>query len=289
MIEVRDGHCEGRSEHQPRRDVSGHLVHGARGVEVARTQGLDDGRYVEIAGMIVDVGVSEIQTHCVASMLFDQRQQPVFDFGIGLVPSDLDMQAVALDERSAQAVGIGVEFGQGNPLRTQEATAQYMLPVAPNPPDALSLHEKLEPAGSLAKRTRAMQDSLSDFTGRIRHPDQILAAFHPTSNRGSTYGTPWRILAFIAWVRLERRPLQSRPLIEEARFQGRERRSGFVRSKASSAPNTTPGARSTSSAGPNSGDCFTSDIRVDYGRPESCMIDREALSRRVAETPLGTD
>ena len=72
-------------------------------------------------------------------MLVEDRQEALLDLGEGLVPADLDEDAVPLDQRAAQPVRVLVELLQGRALRADVAVAEHVVAVAADADDLLAV------------------------------------------------------------------------------------------------------------------------------------------------------
>jgi hypothetical protein len=160
-VHVRHRHREPGAEHQPRRDLLGHLVDGARGVDVLRAERLHQHAPVEHVAEAVRARVADVGGDRVAAVLLEQRHQAAVDLLERLVPGRLHELAVAADERRGQAVGVLVERPQARALGADEALREDVGVVAADRLDRVPVEAQLEPAGGLTERARRICGALS--------------------------------------------------------------------------------------------------------------------------------
>ena len=130
MVEVRDRERDGVAEHQPQRDVLGHLVQGAGRVELPGAKALDDQGHVQSAGDRVCVGVADVDRHRLATVVAQYRATAVRRGLEGLVPAHLDQFAVPPHHRGAEPVRVAVEGSEAGALGADEAGAEDVFPIA---------------------------------------------------------------------------------------------------------------------------------------------------------------
>ena len=115
----------------PEANCFGVLVDRGGGVDVARSERLEEHAAVEHRGEVVGRRVADVDAHGVAPVLAQDRRQPLVDLREGLVPADgLEVPARGAAHRGAQAVGILVQGLQRHALGAEEAVREDVLGVA---------------------------------------------------------------------------------------------------------------------------------------------------------------
>lgn len=105
---------------------------------------------------LVGRGVTHSHGCGVAAMGCHQRGKAAIDFGIGFFPGGGLKHAIALDERSAQAVRVVVQVFQSNGLGADVARAQHVGIVAPDAADLAPFKLDLQPAASFTQGANAV-------------------------------------------------------------------------------------------------------------------------------------
>jgi len=117
----------------------------------------------------VGVGVAEVHGHRVAPVLLEDRQQPAFDLGEGLLPRGRVPLAVALHEGGPEPVGILVQLLEGRPLRADEAGAEDVGAVAADALDGLVDQGDLQATARLAEGAGAVRGAGGGREVSLRH------------------------------------------------------------------------------------------------------------------------
>ncbi len=204
------GHRDGEAgaEHQRGGRLLGELVDRARGEPVDSAEGPQEGRQVERARHVVDVGVAEEDPDGVGSVLRDHLGETDANDLERLIPRrghEIAGVRVA-DERRAEAIGVGVQLADQRPLGADEAVAEDVVGVAADAGDGAVLDRDDESAGGLAQGTDVEMFAHSGDTS-------------PTTIRG---WTPWRFS-------IDPPPASQVPWRRSARTSGTRRRGTRVK------------------------------------------------------------
>ena len=149
-VQVGHRHAQPAAEHEPGRDLLGHLVDGRGRVEVLRAQRLEQRAAVDRSREGVRGGVAQVHGDGVVAAGLAHRPEPLVDDREGLVPGGL----ATVNQRHAQPVGVLVQGLERDPLRAQEPVREHVLGVAA---DALHLPVgdlDREPTRRFAQRAR---------------------------------------------------------------------------------------------------------------------------------------
>ena len=141
--------------------------------------------------------VTSVRRQRVAAALLDDRSEPSFDLCERLVPTHGASSPPSADRGFANSVRILVQLLEGRPLRADEAPAEDVIEVAPDPFDDTLDDRDLEAASCLTERAGAIGD--------VRHRSARVAMGPPAVGRTST-----RRRRQGAAVRSARRPVGSR-------------------------------------------------------------------------------
>ena len=98
MIEIRDSHGNGGSEHQARGYVPRHLVDCASREDISCAKGFDHRSEIKGSREVMTVGIPKVQAYGIASEFLDDGKQASFDLGICLVPLHFHVNAVTFDQ-----------------------------------------------------------------------------------------------------------------------------------------------------------------------------------------------
>ncbi len=166
VVDVGDGLPQLMAEQQHVGQLMGQLVQRRRGVAVARTQHRQERHAVRHGAEAVHVRVADVHAHGVAAVGVPDLRQPSRHEVDRLVPLHLDPPVVGPPDGSAQSVRIVRDVDQGRGLRTQVATRERILLVAPDGLDAGRSHRVLESAHRLAQSAGAVRGTRAGGIGR---------------------------------------------------------------------------------------------------------------------------
>ena len=160
-IQIGNSNGETAAE-QPRvGQLLGALIDRAGREEVLGPQRPQERLDVEDAGEVVRVGIAQIRTNGVSSVLGHHGQKQTLYLGKGLRPGCGDQLAITAHQWTPQAIGVLVELTQGRALGTDETVAEHVVAVASYARDLLVLYGQLKATGCLTQRTGTEGDVVS--------------------------------------------------------------------------------------------------------------------------------
>ncbi len=168
-IQVRHGHAQQMAEHEPGRDLLGHLVHRAGREDVLRAERPEQHRVVGQEREVVGRRVPDVHGGGVPAVFLEDGGEAAVDLLEGLVPGGLAQLAVAPHERSGEPVGVLVELLEPVCLRADEPAAENVVAVTAHGGHAVAVEGYLQPAGGFAERTGPVVDALGHDERPIIH------------------------------------------------------------------------------------------------------------------------
>ena len=156
MVDVGHRDALRRAEHVAAGNVLRDLVHCRRAELVVRPHGAVHDAVVEHRPEVVRAGVAAVHGERVAAVALDHAPDAVSDGLPCLLPRDLHVHAVFLQQRPAQAVGVLVQLLERAALRADEPVAEHVVAVAADAHHLLARpHRDLQSARGLAQRAGA--------------------------------------------------------------------------------------------------------------------------------------
>ena len=118
---------------------------------VARSECLGERTDDHRRAVVVNDRIADVQSDRVRPVAPADVLQPRGDHLERLIPGDLAKAAAVAPQRAVQPVGIGVDVGDGDPLRADEAARDRVLVVRPHGKDAPVLHLEFQPTTRFAQ------------------------------------------------------------------------------------------------------------------------------------------
>jgi hypothetical protein len=110
-----------------------------------RAQGSSEASAVQQQSDLVRGRIADTERDRILAVGCQQWRQPTLDLGERFFPAGFDEDAVALDQRRAQSIGIVVQVLERGTLGTDEASAEDVLLVASDRDDLIPSSCDLEP------------------------------------------------------------------------------------------------------------------------------------------------
>ena len=152
-VDVGDGDRQSGAEHEAGGHLGRHLIDGARGEDIARAEGSDEGGCVERGGGIVDVRIAEEESDCAIAVGLADRTKEAIDLGPSLVPGGPVMLAIgASDERKSKSCGVVVKLPERDALGAHVAAGEDIRFIASDLRHLITVEGDLQAAGRLAQR-----------------------------------------------------------------------------------------------------------------------------------------
>ena len=118
-VDIRDRDRQRAAEHEAGRDLLRHLVDGARAVDVAAPQRLQQHPVVEDGTEVVRVRIAEVRRHRVVPVRGADLAETPLDLRERFAPADLPPRLALADHRDTYAVGVGLELLDRRALRAE--------------------------------------------------------------------------------------------------------------------------------------------------------------------------
>ena len=150
-VDIGDGDRQACAEHQAGGHLGRHLIDGARGEDIARAEGSDEGGCVERGGGIVDVRIAEEEPDRAVAVGLADRTKQAIDLGPRLVPGGAVMTAIGSpNERISKSRGVVMELAERDSLRAHVALGEDIRFIAADLRHLIAIEGDLQAAGRLA-------------------------------------------------------------------------------------------------------------------------------------------